>query len=156
MVKNEQRRLHVHWFDVAFALAWIGALSVYWIHIKTNVRFQAILSWGIGLTFPVSLIYVTVIYIAAIAGILWAGLAIYLAVTGGFSFRRLFRGLLVIVLVAVPFLVAGLFLNGLLLPPVLRYTTLWLPLFLALWLSIWVGGLRCRQRNVRFAPKAVE
>lgn len=103
------------------------------------MRFQAILSWGIGLTFPVSLIYVTVIYIAAIAVILWAGLAIYLAVTGGFSFRRLFRGLLVIVLVAVPSLVAGLFLNGLLLPPVVRYTTLWLPLFLALWLSIWVG-----------------
>ena len=61
MVKNEQRRLHVHWFGVAFALAWIGALSVYWIHIKTNVRFQAILSWGIGLTFPVSLIYVLAI-----------------------------------------------------------------------------------------------
>jgi hypothetical protein len=34
MVKNEQHRLHGHWFDVAFALAWIGALSVYWIHIK--------------------------------------------------------------------------------------------------------------------------
>jgi hypothetical protein len=96
-----------------------------------------------------------VIYVATVAVILWAGLAIYLALTGGFSLRRLFRGLSVIVLVVVPSLVAGIFLNGLLLPPVVEYMTLWLPLFLALWLSIWVG-LPCRQRNVRFGPKAVE
>jgi hypothetical protein len=153
--ENKRPRLHSHWSEVAFAVAWIGALSVYWVHIKMNVHFQAILRWGIGLTFPVSLIYVTFIYIAAIAVILWAGLAIYLAVTGGFSLRRLFRGLLVIVLLTVPFPVAGIFLNGLLLPPVVRYMTLWLPLFLALWLSIWLG-LPCRQRNGRFAPKAVE
>jgi hypothetical protein len=133
----------------------IGALSVYWIHIKMNVRFQSLLRLGIGLNFPLSLIYVSVIYVATVAVILWAGLAIYLAVTGGFSFRRLFRGLSVILLVVVPSLVAGMFLKGLLLPPVVKYMTLWLPLFLALWLSIWVGLPR-RQRNVRFGPKAVE
>src|SRR5580700_11291993 len=118
MVKNEQRRLHRHWFDAAFAAAWIGALSVYWIHIKTNVRFQAILGWGIGLNFPVSLIYVTVIYIAAIAVILWAGLGIYLAIRGGFRLQRLLRGLVDILLVVVPSLVAGIFIKGLFHPVV--------------------------------------
>ena len=64
---NKQLRAHSRWSEVAFAVAWIGALSVYWIHIKTNVRFQSLLGLGVGLNFPVSLIYVSVIYIAAVA-----------------------------------------------------------------------------------------
>jgi hypothetical protein len=111
--QNERLRLPSRWPESAFAFAWIGAFSVYWIHIKMNVRFQAILRWEIGLTFPVSLIYVTVIYLAAIAVILWAGLGIYLAITGGLKLRGLLRGLLVILLVVVPSFVAGMFLRGL-------------------------------------------
>jgi hypothetical protein len=101
-----------------------------------NVRFQSLLGLGIGLNFPASLLYVSLIYIAAVAVILWTGLGIYLAITGGFKLRRLLRGLLVILLVVVPSQVAGIFLNGLPIPPV---ATTWLPLFLALWLSMWVG-----------------
>ena len=136
MSENKRLRLRSHSSEVAFAVAWIGALSVYWIHIKMNVRFQSLLGLGIGLNFPASLLYVSLIYIAAVAVILWTGLGIYLAITGGFRLRRLLRGLLVILLVVVPSQVAGIFLNGLPIPPV---ATTWLPLFLALWLSMWVG-----------------
>jgi len=139
MSENNQLRLPSHWSEVAFAVAWVGGLSVYWIHIKMNVCFQALLRLGIGLGFPASLIYVPVIYIATIATILWIGLGIYLTIAGGFRLRGLLRGLLVIWLVIVPSLTAGIFLNGLPLPHAVVYITTWLPLFLALWLSIWVG-----------------
>jgi hypothetical protein len=39
---DEQR--HRHWFDAAFAAAWIGALSVYWIHIKDECALSSY-SW---------------------------------------------------------------------------------------------------------------
>jgi hypothetical protein len=104
-----------------------------------NVHFQSLLRLGIGLDFPASLIYVSVIYIAAIAMILWAGLGIYLTIVGGFRLRGFLCGRLVILLVVVPSLTAGIFLKGLQLPPSVVYMTIWLPLFLALWLSICVG-----------------
>ena len=151
MDESKQLRLHFHWSEVTFAVAWIGALSVYWIHIKMNVRFQAVLRLGIGLDFPVSLIYVSAIYIAAVAVILWAGLGIYLAITGSLRLRRFLRGLLVILLVVVPSQVAGMFLKGLPIPPV---ATIWLPLFFALWLSMWVERPE-RHRIVRFSVKPV-
>ena len=34
MGENEHLRLHSVWPEVAFAVAWLGALSIYWIHIK--------------------------------------------------------------------------------------------------------------------------
>jgi hypothetical protein len=135
-------RLHVHWLEVAFAVAWIGVLSVCWIQIKMSARFQSLLALGVGEPFPVSVIYMSVIYIAAITAILWAGLCIYLAITGGFDLRRLLRGLWVILIVAVPSLVTGIFLKGLPLPPSVAYPTLWLPLLFALWLSM---GMQRRQ-----------
>jgi hypothetical protein len=74
------------------------------------------------------------------AVILWAGLGIYLAI-------RLLRGLLVVLLVTVPSLFARMFLKGLPLPTVVEYMTTWLPLLLALWLSMRVGRPE-HQRNV--------
>ena len=123
-------------------------IGVYWIHIKMNVRFQALLRWGIGLDFPASLLYVAVIYTTVIGVILWVGLGIYLAITGGLMLRGLLRGLVVILLVAVPSLVAGIFVKGLF-PPVLEHMTVWLPLLFALWLSMRVGRPK-HQRNVHF------
>jgi hypothetical protein len=96
--ENKRLRLHSHWSEVAFAIAWVGALSIYWIRIKMNVRFQALVGWGIGLDFPASLLYVDVIYTTVIAVILWAGLGIYLAITANLKLKRLLRGLLVICL----------------------------------------------------------
>lgn len=139
MSENNQLRSPSHWSEVAFAVAWVGGLSAYWIQIKMNVRFQALLRLGIGLDFPASLIYVSMVYIAAIATILWTGLCIYLTIAGGFRLRGLLRGLLVIWLVVVPSITAGIFLKGLPLPHAVVYMTTWLPMFLALWLSIWVG-----------------
>lgn len=81
---------------------------------------------------------------SAIVVILWAGLGIYLAIRGGFRLRRLLRGPVVILLVVVPSQAAGIFLDGLRIPPVM---TIWLPLFLALWLSMWVERLE-RQRSL--------
>ena len=112
-----------------------------------NVRFQAILRWGIGLDFPASLLYVAVIYDTVIAVILWAGLGIYLAITANLKLKRLLRGLLLILLVTVPSLFAGMFLKGRPLPTVVEYMTIWLPLLLALWLSMRVGRPE-HQRNV--------
>jgi MFS family permease len=136
VVRNEQRR---RWLEVAFALVWIGALSVYWIHIKMNVGFQALLGLGAGLDFPASLIYVSAIYTASITTILWVGLGIYLTMTGGLRVQGLLRGLLVILLVVSPSLTTGIFLTGLLLSPVVAYMTTWLPLFFASWLSMRVA-----------------
>jgi hypothetical protein len=130
------RRLRSHWSEPAFAVAWVGALSVYWIHVKMNVRFQSVVKLGVWLPFPMSLIYVSAIYVIAIAVILWTGLGIYLAFAGGLSSRRLLRGLLMILIVIAPSLLAEFFLGGLRLPPLLKYMATWLPLFFALWLAI--------------------
>ena len=80
-----------------------------------------------------------VIYTTVIAVILWAGLGIYLAI-------RLLRGLLVVLLVTVPALFVRMFLKGLPLPTVVEDMTTWLPLLLALWLSMRVGWPE-HQRN---------
>jgi len=62
-----------------------------------------------------------VIYIASVSLILWVGLGIYLAITGGLKRRRLLRGLSVILLVVAPTQVAGIFLKGLRLPRADRF-----------------------------------
>ena len=53
MSENNQLRLPSHWSAVAFAVAWVAALSAYWIHIKMNVRFQALVGLGLGVKVPV-------------------------------------------------------------------------------------------------------
>jgi hypothetical protein len=51
MGEHQHLRLHSHWVAAAFAVAWIGAISVYWIHIKMNVRFPSLLTIGTWTTF---------------------------------------------------------------------------------------------------------
>jgi hypothetical protein len=86
--------------------------------------------------FPLSLISAAFIYVVAITANLWAGLCLYLAITGSLNLRRLLRGLGLILIVAVPTLISGLFLKGLPPSPLVAYLTLWLPLLFALWLSM--------------------
>lgn len=131
-----RRVLHFDWLEVVFALSWIGALSVYWIRIKMSTRFQSLLALEVGKPFPLSVIWVMVIYVAALTAILWAGLCLYLVITRRLNLRRLVRGLWLILIVVVPSLVAGIFLKGLSLSPPLTYLIQWLPLLLALWLSM--------------------
>jgi len=121
---------------MAFPLAWTSVLSLYWIRIKMSAAFQSLLAIGIGQPFPMSVMYVTFIYVIAVTAILWAGLCIYLAITGSLSLRRLWRGLSLTSIVVVPSVSSGIFLKGLRLSPVAAYLVVWLPLLFALWLSI--------------------
>ena len=129
-------RPHYHSLQIAFAVAWIGLLSTYWIQIKMSAAFQSLLAIGLGQPFPLSVVYVAFIYVVAITAILWVGLCLYLAITGSLNLRRLLRGLCLILVVVVPSLSSGLFLKGLRLSPLVTYLTFWLPLLFALWLSI--------------------
>jgi hypothetical protein len=132
------RRLlpHYHWLQTAFAFAWTGVLSMYWIRIKMSAAFQSLLALGLGEPFPLSMVYATFIYVVAIAAILWAGLCLYLAITGSLNLRRLLRGLCLLLIVVVPSLISGIFLKGLRVSPLVGYLSLWLPLIFALWLSM--------------------
>ena len=121
-------RAHYRWLQIAFAVAWIGVLSLYWIRIKMGAAFQSLLAAGLAQPFPLSVVYVTFIYVVAITAILWTGLCIYLAITGSLNLRRLLRGLCLIAIVVVPSLSSGIFLKGLPLSPLAAYLILWLPL----------------------------
>ena len=127
---------HYQWLQIAFAVVWTGVLSLYWIRIKMSAAFQSLFAIGLSQPFPLSVAYVTFIYVVAITTILWVGLCIYLAITDSLDLRRLFRGLCLIAVVVVPSLSSGIFLKGLSLSPLAEYLILWLPLCFALWLSI--------------------
>ena len=101
-------RAHYQWLQIAFAVAWIGVLSLYWIRIKMGATFQSLLAAGLAQPFPPSVVYVTFIYVFAITAILWAGLCIYLAITASLNLRRLLRGLCPIAIVVVPSLSSGI------------------------------------------------
>lgn len=140
----QRLRPHFQWLQIAFAVAWIGALSMYWIRIKMSAAFQSLLALGLELPYPLSLVYVAFIYIVAITAILCAGLCLFLAITGSLNLRRLLRGLCLILIVVVPSLSSGIFLKGLRLSPLVSYLSLWSPLLFALWLSM---------RAQRYAPR---
>lgn len=132
------RRLlpHDRWLQTAFAFAWTGVLSIYWIRVKMSVAFQSLLGLGLGEPFPLSVVYATFIYVIAITAILWAGLCLYLAITGSLNFRRLLRGLCLLLIIVVPALIIGVFLKGVRVSPLVGYLSIWLPLIFALWLSM--------------------
>lgn len=101
-----------------------------------SAGFQSLLALGLGQSFPLSLIWPAFIYAVAITADLWVGLWVYLAITGSINLQRLIRGLWLILVVVVPTLISGIFLNGLPHSPLVTHLTLWLPLLFALWLSL--------------------
>lgn len=101
-----------------------------------SVAFQSLLALGLGKPFPLSVIYVAFIYVIAITAILCAGLCLYLAMTGNLNLRRLRRGAWLILIVVVPSLISGMFLNRIPLSPAVTYLAVWMPLVFALWMSI--------------------
>ncbi len=101
-----------------------------------SVAFQSLLGLGLGEPFPLSVVYATFIYVIAITAILWAGLCLYLAITGSLNFRRLLRGLCLLLIIVVPALIIGVFLKGVRVSPLVGYLSIWLPLIFALWLSM--------------------
>jgi hypothetical protein len=70
MLAMRRLRPHYHWLQIAFAVAWIGALSVYWIQIKMSPRFHGLLALELGQPFPLSVIWVAFVYVVAITAIL--------------------------------------------------------------------------------------
>ncbi|HEV2395429.1 MAG TPA: hypothetical protein VGS27_00625 [Candidatus Sulfotelmatobacter sp.] len=101
-----------------------------------SAAFQSLLAIGIREPFPLSVVYVTFVYVVAITTILWVGLCIYLAIADSLNLRRLFRGLCLIAIVVLPSISSGIFLKRLSFSPLAEYLILWLPLCFALWLSI--------------------
>lgn len=112
-----------------------------------SAAFQSLLALGLGLPYPLSLVYVAFLYVVAITAILCAGLCLFLVITGSLNLRRLLRGLCLILMVVVLSSAAELILNGVPLSPLVRYLTLWLPLLFALWLS-----MRAQRYEARESP----
>src|SRR4051812_2475491 len=83
----------------AFALLWVGAMSIYWIHIKMSAPLQALIGAGVSFPFPLSMLYIGFVYLVAMATISIVGLSIYLALVKAFRVRTLFLGSAVIFLV---------------------------------------------------------
>jgi len=109
-------------------------------------RFHGFLALELGQPFPLSVIWVAFVYVIAMTAILWAGLCVYLAITGSLNLRRVMRGLWLILVVVVPTLISGIFLGGLPHTPLVTYLTLWLPLLFALWFSMERSGTTPRNR----------
>jgi hypothetical protein len=124
---------------VGYAVVWTCAVSLSWKHIKTSPQLQLLLGWGVAHNWPESLIYATTIYIVALAGIVWVGLGLYLAVVRSFDLRRLVRGLLVSLFIVFIAHVSGIFLSGAHPSRLVDHLVAWLPLFLALLLSMWTA-----------------
>ena len=78
-----------------------------------SAAFQSLLALGLKLPYPLSLVYVAFIFVVAVTAILCAGLCLFLAITGSLNFKRLRRGLCLILIVVVPSLSSGIFLKGL-------------------------------------------
>jgi hypothetical protein len=137
VLNNKQFRLQSWWREAGFGVAWIGALSLYWIHIKMSPQFQSLFGLVGALDYPWSLINVSMVYMLTLTAITWAGPIIYLAMMRSLSLKGLLRGFLVILFVVVLSQFPAMFLKGLPIPHVVWYMmTLWLPLFLALWVAI--------------------
>ncbi len=96
---------------------------------------QLIISLGLGLTWPLSLIYVSVVYLLAITILVWAGFVLFLLLTGTFRWRNFARGAIVSYVVLIPAYVCGMLLAGRLLTPYIWWSCLWVALALALWLA---------------------
>ena len=79
--------------EVVFATSWIGAVSILWPAIKPSSQFGFIVGWGIRFGWPYSIAYVLFVYLVSFVVIVWAGLAVYLAVFGNPKARYLVRGL---------------------------------------------------------------
>ena len=94
------------------------------------------------MAWPASLIYVFVVYVAAIAALLSLGLGLYMVITGVSNAKGFGKGLLAILIVVALSNAAGLHRSGLLRSAVVAYMATWLPMVVALWLSMRVARPR--------------
>lgn len=95
---------------------------------------QSIINRGMEFAWPLSLVYVSVVYLLVITSLVWAGFVLFLLLTGTFRLRSFARGALVSFSVLVPAYVGGMLLAGRF-PPYVWWSCLWVALVLALWLA---------------------
>jgi len=88
-----------------------------------------------GLSWPLSLVYASVVYLLVIAILVWAGFVLFLLFTRTFRWRSFALGAIASCAVLIPAYVGGMLLAGRLLTPYIWWSCLWVALILALWLA---------------------
>ncbi len=120
---------------LVFALLWTILLASSWDFLKRSHALQSVINLGMGLTWPISLVYASVVYLLVIATLVWAGFVLFLLLTGTFRWRRFALGAVASCVVLIPAYVGGMLLAGRLLTPYIWWSSLWVALVLALWLT---------------------
>lgn len=133
------RRARAEWFTVVFAMAWTLLVSRLWGHVMTYPRFQSLVGLGAAWNGPQSLVYYVAIFTAATTLTLWMGLSLYLALTRRFDSRALLRGMAVASVLDLAINMGGLFIVSMGPYRISIYLISWLPLFVALVVSIVAG-----------------
>ena len=118
-----------------FALLWTILLAWSWDFLKPSHALQSIINLGMGLTWPLSLVYVSVVYLLVITTLVWAGFVLFLLFTGTFRWRSFALGAIASSVVLIPAYAGGMLLAGRLLTPYIWWSCLWVALVLALWLA---------------------
>ena len=126
------------WFAIGFAIAWIVGLSAMWSYIMMDPRFQFLIGIGVGWDWPQSLLYVAGVFTAATTLSLWLGLGLYVTITRRYERRRFFFGMSISLFLDMVAISVGLLVVATR-RPVSIYLLSWLPLFIALLLSIFVA-----------------
>ena len=132
-------RARAEWFAVVFAMAWTLLVSRLWGHLMTYPRFQSLVGLGAAWNGPQSLLYYVAVFTAATTLTLWMGLSLYLALTRRFDSRTLLRGMAVASVLDLAINAGGLFIVSTGRYRVGIYLASWLPLFIALVISIFAG-----------------
>ena len=89
--------------------------------------------WGWDFAWPLSLVYVSVVYLLVITTLVWAGFLLFLLFTGTFRWRSFALGAIASCVVLIPAYIGGMLLAGRLLTPYIWWFCLWVALVLALW-----------------------
>jgi glucan phosphoethanolaminetransferase (alkaline phosphatase superfamily) len=118
-----------------FALLWTILLAWSWDFFKRSYALQTIINLGVGLTWPLSLVYVSVVYLLVITALVWVGFVLFLLFSGTFRWRRFALGAIASCGVLIPAYAGGMLLAGRLLTPYIWWSCLWVALVLALWLA---------------------
>ena len=116
-------------------MLWTILLAWSWDFLKLSHALQSIINLGMGLTWPMSLVYASVVYWLVIATLVWLGFVLFLLFTGTFRWRSFALGATASAVVLIPAYVGGILLAGRLLTPYIWWSCLWVALVLALWLA---------------------
>jgi hypothetical protein len=137
------------WFVVFFAAAWTLLVASLWARLMTHSKFQSLVGLGVGWNWPYSLLYYVAVFTTATVLTLWMGLTLYLVITRRFDSRSLLHGMAVASILDVATNAASLFFAGRYRVGI--YLIAWMPLFLTLLISIYVGR-KVKPQNQSLIP----